>query len=110
VTSNYVDQNPPSLPTLPVVQLAVFVLSSRLIIDWHNTGQSVLGLRLGDDRAVTKLAGRYGDCQARTLLAGVLMRYARLEGHFGRNAFAHLFVTEAMRSVLVQRWRLKHVS
>jgi len=69
------------------VRLAVSLLGSRLIIDWHNTGESILGLRLGQGAVATKLAGR-------------------LEAHFGRNAFVHLFVTEAMRFALVQRWRL----
>ncbi|GAA5856441.1 hypothetical protein JCM3766R1_004314 [Sporobolomyces carnicolor] len=51
-------QNPPSIPTLPIVQLAVLLRGSRLIIDWHNTGYSVLGMRLGPTHPVVKIAQR----------------------------------------------------
>ncbi|KAG9034313.1 mannosyltransferase [Tulasnella sp. UAMH 9824] len=42
-------QNPPSIPTLVVVQLASWLRGSKLIIDWHNLGYSILALKLGKE-------------------------------------------------------------
>ncbi|GAA5897445.1 chitobiosyldiphosphodolichol beta-1,4 mannosyltransferase [Sporobolomyces salmoneus] len=81
-------QNPPSIPTLPIVQLAVLLRGSRLIIDWHNTGWSVLSLRLGANHPVVKIA-------------------KKIELWFGKTAFAHLMVTETMKSKLVEEAQLK---
>ena len=52
-------QNPPSIPTLPVVQLAAFLRGSRVIIDWHNTGYSMLSLRLGEKHPIVRIAKLY---------------------------------------------------
>lgn len=49
-------QNPPAIPTLPVVKLASLLRGSKVMIDWHNTGYSVLALRLGETHPVVKLA------------------------------------------------------
>ncbi|GAA5876946.1 hypothetical protein JCM16303_006344 [Sporobolomyces ruberrimus] len=81
-------QNPPSIPTLPIVQLAVLLRGNRLIIDWHNTGYSVLSLRLGSDHPVVKIA-------------------KKIEFMFGKKAFAHLMVTETMKNNLVKTARLE---
>ncbi|GJN92554.1 hypothetical protein Rhopal_005584-T1 [Rhodotorula paludigena] len=45
-------QNPPAIPTLAIVKLAALLRGSRVIIDWHNTGYSVLALRLGPTHPV----------------------------------------------------------
>ncbi|KAM0790598.1 hypothetical protein ACM66B_004463 [Microbotryomycetes sp. NB124-2] len=71
-------QNPPSIPTLPVLQIAACLTGSKLVIDWHNTGFSVLAMRLGDQHPVVRIAK--------------LIEYT-----FGRNAYAHLCVTDAMK-------------
>lgn len=61
---------------------------SKIIIDWHNLGYSILALRLGKNHPLVKLARRF-------------------EQYFGRNAYAHLFVTNAMREYLVKEWDLQ---
>ncbi|KAI5291267.1 mannosyltransferase [Ascosphaera aggregata] len=40
-------QNPPSFPTLLIAPLACWTTNSRLIIDWHNFGFTILALKLG---------------------------------------------------------------
>lgn len=80
-------QTPPALPTLFVVRLCSLLLSSRVIIDWHNLAYSILALRLGGDSPLVRLA-------------------AYLERVTGRYAFAHLFVTHAMRQHLETQWKL----
>lgn len=40
-------QNPPSIPTLLIVQLYSFLTGTRLIIDWHNFGYSIINLNRG---------------------------------------------------------------
>ncbi|GAA5926303.1 chitobiosyldiphosphodolichol beta-1,4 mannosyltransferase [Sporobolomyces koalae] len=76
-------QNPPAIPTLPIVQLASKWIRSKLVIDWHNTGYSVLALRFqGRETAIVRIA-------------------KLVELTFGKNAFAHLMVTETMRRQLV---------
>ncbi|EIM92116.1 beta-1,4-mannosyltransferase [Stereum hirsutum FP-91666 SS1] len=81
-------QNPPSIPTLALVWLFARIRGSKIIIDWHNTGYSILALRLGDEHILVKLARAF-------------------EAYFGRSAYAHLFVTRAMRTALVEEWHLQ---
>ena len=40
-------QNPPSLPVLPLVWLTCKLRRCRMVVDWHNTGSSILAMRLG---------------------------------------------------------------
>ncbi|GAA6003473.1 chitobiosyldiphosphodolichol beta-1,4 mannosyltransferase [Rhodotorula paludigena] len=80
-------QNPPAIPTLAIVKLAALLRGSRVIIDWHNTGYSVLALRLGPTHPV--------------------VRFARfLELLFGRTAYAHLCVSDAMKTQLAEEAKL----
>ncbi|KDQ54937.1 glycosyltransferase family 33 protein [Jaapia argillacea MUCL 33604] len=80
-------QNPPSIPTLALVWLAGRLRGSKVIIDWHNLGYSILALKLGNDHPFVKIAKRF-------------------EAWFGQTAYAHLFVTQAMRDHLVREWKL----
>ena len=83
-------QNPPSIPTLALAQLLVWLEGTRLIIDWHNTGYSILSMRVGP--------------------TSLLVRLARwCEATFGRRAYAHLFVTRALKDFLVEEWKLRSV-
>lgn len=81
-------QTPPALPTLFVVRLCSLLLSCRVVIDWHNLAYTILALRLGPKSPLVALA-------------------AWLERITGRNAFAHLFVTHAMKNHLDRQWHLK---
>ena len=45
-------QNPPSIPTLIIAIIVCRLRGSKLVIDWHNTGCSILALKLGGDGLV----------------------------------------------------------
>ncbi|ORY85491.1 putative beta-1,4-mannosyltransferase [Protomyces lactucae-debilis] len=81
-------QNPPAIPVLALAQLLCWLRNTRLVIDWHNLGYTILGLRLGEHHPLVKIARRY-------------------EQFFGRTAYAHLMVTDAMRSWLSDTFNLK---
>ncbi|KAI0960946.1 hypothetical protein AcV7_000183 [Taiwanofungus camphoratus] len=81
-------QNPPSIPTLALVWLIAKLRGCKVIIDWHNLGYSILALKLGERHIFVKLAKLF-------------------EQYFGHSAYAHLFVTHAMRDLLVTEWELQ---
>jgi beta-1,4-mannosyltransferase len=76
-------QNPPSIPTLGMVRFFVLFMSPRtkLIIDWHNLGYSILGLKLGESHLFVKL-------------------YKLYEKWMGHRAFVHLTVTVSLGEFL----------
>ncbi|SMR56050.1 unnamed protein product [Zymoseptoria tritici ST99CH_3D1] len=79
-------QNPPSIPTLAIAQTLSFLRSTRLVIDWHNFGYSILALRLGPSHPLVRLSELY-------------------EGFFSRHGVhAHFAVTNAMCRVLKSKW------
>lgn len=74
-------QNPPSIPSLALAGLISAIRQSRLVIDWHNLGFSILGLKLGNEHPMVTLSRSY-------------------EFLFGKSAYAHLTVTESMATFL----------
>ncbi|KIX99789.1 uncharacterized protein Z520_04425 [Fonsecaea multimorphosa CBS 102226] len=52
-------QNPPSIPTLLVVAIVCFFRRTRLIVDWHNFGYSILALKLGADHPLVRISKLY---------------------------------------------------
>ncbi|KAK9463371.1 uncharacterized protein V1516DRAFT_17142 [Lipomyces oligophaga] len=83
-------QNPPSLPTLFISYVFITFTSrrTRLIIDWHNFGYTVLALKLKSDKHLfVRLSKWY-------------------EKRFGRLSFANFCVTKAMAEVLVREFGL----
>lgn len=81
-------QTPPAIPTLAVLRLVRALCDTRLVVDWHNLGYTLLALKLGATHPLVRLA-------------------EFLEAHTGRSADVHLFVTAAMRDALVARWHLR---
>ncbi|TID22389.1 hypothetical protein E2P81_ATG11492 [Venturia nashicola] len=74
-------QNPPSIPTLAIAQYMCLFRNTRLIIDWHNFGYSILALKLGEAHPIVKISRIY-------------------EQFCARSAAAHFTVTNAMSKVL----------
>lgn len=74
-------QNPPSIPTLAIAFFICFVRNTKLIIDWHNFGYSILALKLGANHPLVHISRTY-------------------ERAFSKTAAAHLTVTNAMARVL----------
>lgn len=74
-----------------VAQLICLFRGSQLIIDWHNFGYSILALKFGFQHPIVKLAHMY-------------------EWAFGRNAYAHITVTQAMAQELKEVWKVEYVA
>ncbi|KAL2015656.1 hypothetical protein VTK56DRAFT_5055 [Thermocarpiscus australiensis] len=70
-------QNPPSIPTLAVASLICYLRKSKLIIDWHNYGWTILAGTRGSKHPLVALSKLY-------------------ECYFGRLGYLHLTVTHAM--------------
>uniref|UniRef100_A0A6A7G8H1 UDP-Glycosyltransferase/glycogen phosphorylase n=1 Tax=Hirondellea gigas TaxID=1518452 RepID=A0A6A7G8H1_9CRUS len=83
-------QNPPSLPTLSVVQFVCTVRCCRLVIDWHNFGYSLLGLRLGKNHPVVKIAYWY-------------------ERLCGKGAYANFCVSNSMKNFLRAEFNIEAI-
>ncbi|RKP20713.1 UDP-Glycosyltransferase/glycogen phosphorylase, partial [Rozella allomycis CSF55] len=87
-TSLILVQNPPSIPVLLVLALFKCFVRTFLIIDWHNTGTSILKLKFGNN-VIVKLS----DIYERTL---------------SKFADAHLTVTKAMKKFLESEYGIKN--
>ncbi|KAL8650379.1 MAG: hypothetical protein Q9226_005170 [Calogaya cf. arnoldii] len=81
-------QNPPTIPTLLIAQAICFIRNTHLVIDWHNFGYSILGLKLGSTHPLVRLS-------------------RLLERTFAAKATAHLAVSNAMVRVLKESWGLR---
>ena len=81
-------QNPPAVPTLAVAYFISSFRNTRLIIDWHNFGYSILGLRLGPTHPLVRLSAWY-------------------EGTFAKGATSHFAVSNAMCRRLKQTWAIE---
>jgi beta-1,4-mannosyltransferase len=81
-------QNPPSFPTLAAGWIAALLLGAKLLIDWHNYGYTMLGLRLGSGYWFARLAAHY-------------------EGWMARRANGHFCVSDGMRADLAHRFDVR---
>ncbi|KAL3464571.1 glycosyl transferases group 1-domain-containing protein [Aspergillus heterothallicus] len=81
-------QNPPSIPTLAIGSLVCFFRQTKLVIDWHNFGYSILALKLGNNHPLVRISKWY-------------------ERVLCRSAVAHFCVTRAMASFLKKEFRLQ---
>ncbi|OJD16571.1 hypothetical protein AJ78_03262 [Emergomyces pasteurianus Ep9510] len=70
-------QNPPTAPTLMMAQVVCRLRKTRLVIDWHNFGYSILALKLGVTHPMVKIHKSH-------------------EAAFGRFSSAHFCVSNAM--------------
>lgn len=52
-------QTPPAIPTLVLVGLAARLRASRLVVDWHNFGYSLMALHLGPNSPIVRIAEAY---------------------------------------------------
>jgi beta-1,4-mannosyltransferase len=52
-------KNPPSIPTLALVWMVGRLRGSKVIIDWHNLGYTILALKLGKKHPLVTLAEKY---------------------------------------------------
>jgi beta-1,4-mannosyltransferase len=82
-------QTPPAIPTLLVVQFVAWARSSKLIIDWHNLGYTILML------TTKKPDG--------ALLISAAKWFERV---CGRRAYTHITVTKALKEKLQTEWRV----
>ncbi|CAN6652015.1 chitobiosyldiphosphodolichol beta-mannosyltransferase [Trichomonascus vanleenenianus] len=82
-------QNPPSIPVLGVSRFFVLFMSqrTRLVVDWHNLGYSILALKLGRRHPF-------------------VWAYRIYEALFGRIAYVHLTVTVAMARRLQREFKM----
>ena len=81
-------QNPPSFPTLAAIWIAARILRVPFLVDWHNYGYTMLGLRLGASHVFTRLAARY-------------------EAWTGRRAQGHFCVSETMQADLDEKFHVR---
>ena len=80
-------QNPPCIPGLFVCLLFSMLNGSKLIIDWHNYGYSILALKLGRDHLLVRAAKIY-------------------EEVLGQLSSANMCVTKAMCDDLYKNWKV----
>jgi len=81
-------QNPPAVPTLMIVKMVCSFRGSKLVIDWHNYGYTILALSLGQRHFAVYL-------------------YKWMEKWFGGGAYGNFCVTNAMRQELRDNWGIK---
>ncbi|CAI5465932.1 unnamed protein product [Closterium sp. Yama58-4] len=84
----YLLQNPPTIPTFTVVRFAGLVRRASFVIDWHNFGFTLFGLRFGPAHPLVKIHKWY-------------------ETTIGRQAAAHICVTRAMQQELANNWDIR---
>lgn len=80
-------QNPPCIPALFCCWLTSIWNGAWYVIDWHNYGYTILGLSLGENHKLVKIAHRY-------------------ERSFGHLSSANLCVTKAMQKDLLENWNI----
>ncbi|XP_068823359.1 chitobiosyldiphosphodolichol beta-mannosyltransferase [Capricornis sumatraensis] len=84
-------QNPPGLPAIAVCWFAGCLCGSKLVVDWHNYGYSIMGLVHGPSHPLVLLAKWY-------------------EKLCGRLSHLNLCVTNAMQDDLAENWGIKAVT
>ncbi|KAF2157830.1 glycosyltransferase family 33 protein [Myriangium duriaei CBS 260.36] len=83
-------QNPPSIPSLLIAQLVCYIRNTRLVIDWHNLGHTILALKLGPKHPLVKISEWYEN---------VVAKFAQ----------GHISVSRAMAKLLTRRYGIEAV-
>lgn len=81
-------QNPPSVPSLPICWLVARIRGSKLVIDWHNYGYTILRLQYSGEFSLA------------------VKVYKFIERRFGSLADDHFCVTKALQSDLKQSFSI----
>ncbi|XP_035215883.1 chitobiosyldiphosphodolichol beta-mannosyltransferase-like isoform X2 [Stegodyphus dumicola] len=81
-------QNPPAVPTLPVICFVCWLRNCCLVIDFHNYGYTILGLSAGKESFLVKIA-------------------KWCERYFSLKACRSICVTKAMKEDLMQNWNVR---
>ncbi|KAJ9610795.1 mannosyltransferase [Cladophialophora chaetospira] len=81
-------QNPPSIPTLLIASAVSFFRRTRLVVDWHNFGYSILALKFGNEHPLIRVSKLY-------------------EVALSKHAYANITVTDAMAKVLIRENKIK---
>lgn len=80
-------QNPPSIPSLALASIVCYLRQTKLVIDWHNFGYSILALKLGVRHPLVVISKWY-------------------ERFFCGGAIAHFCVTNAMARILKEDFHI----
>ena len=86
-------QTPPSIPTLFIAQIVCFLRNTRLVIDWHNFGHTILALKLGETHPLVRLSRLYestfaGFADAHLCVTNAMARYLEHNNHEVKNTLA----------------------
>jgi beta-1,4-mannosyltransferase len=107
-------QNPPAVPVLLIVQLVSWLRCSRLVIDWHNFGYTILGLSKGQSHWSVRISRWFVILIYLSLASIFALIFAflvaeaiRYERVFGRGAHANFCVTRAMSDFLRSEWDIE---
>ncbi|XP_006015606.1 chitobiosyldiphosphodolichol beta-mannosyltransferase isoform X2 [Alligator sinensis] len=84
-------QNPPGLPSIAVAWIVCLVRRSKLIIDWHNYGYTIMSLTHGTSHPIVNIAKWY-------------------EKFFGRLSDHNFCVTNAMKEDLQMNYNIKAIT
>ncbi|XP_065899004.1 chitobiosyldiphosphodolichol beta-mannosyltransferase-like [Dysidea avara] len=82
-----ITQTPPAIPTLCIVWMVCRLKGSKMLVDWHNYGYTLLALALGNDHTLVSISKKF-------------------EALFGYMADSSYCVTQAMKKDLMTNWRV----
>jgi len=81
-------QNPPAIPSLFIAWLVCMIRGSRLVIDWHNLGWTILALKLGPKHLLVRI-------------------YKACEMFAGKFASSHIVVSDAMGRLFSRKYSIR---
>ncbi|KAJ3343149.1 mannosyltransferase [Gonapodya sp. JEL0774] len=99
-------QNPPAIPTFAIVHIVAILHASRIVVDWHNLGYSILALTLTPASSQSR---EPSETSRPGIIRSAIVEFATLyERLLGTNGvYAHFTVTSAMKEKLKKEWRVR---